>query len=339
MLPEHETTEEKATREAKEAQERAKKEAETRLTPPKAPKGGGGGGKGAAEKSTEDLLSHLTAYLEAKRQLELKEAEESYQTFKAAQDKKKAELELWLVEGKITGQEYYAALKAMAEEEAAAAIKLIEAKTAKEKEAYEWARKEISAKAAKGEISPEGQDLALKKLAAEHALRLKELEGEALREKIGLQKQSLELLKQEYDNRQRIIDTLASGREEAALGPIAEKEAEINRLLRERQKLREDLITKGATPGQVSQFDTTTKDLEFNKKYGEQISGMASAISNGLSSLVDSIGSGTQDLMKSANSMFKSIFNAAIETRLGSVDAALSAWIQGVVRYGWGRHW
>ena len=45
-----------------------------------------------------------------------------------------------------------------------------------------------SEEAAKGEISPEGQDLALKKLAAEHALRLKELEGEALREKISLER-------------------------------------------------------------------------------------------------------------------------------------------------------
>ena len=73
----------------------------------------------------------------------------------------------------------------------------------------------------------------------------------------------------------------------------------------------------------MSQFDATTKDLEFNKKYGDQITGMASAISTGLSSLVDAIGSGTQDLMKSANTMFKSIFNAALKPGLDQLTQLL----------------
>jgi hypothetical protein len=331
VLPEHETTEEKAAREANEAQERAKKEAETRLTPPKAPKAGGGG-KGAAEKSTEDLLSHLTAYLEAKRKLELQEAEESYQTFRAAQEKKKAELELWLAEGRITGQEYYAALKAMAEEEAAAAIKLIEAKIAKEKEAQIWAVKEISDKAAKGEITPEGQDLALKKLAAEHALRLKELEGEALREKIGLEKEHLDLLRQEYDNRQRLADLMASGREEAALGPIAEKEAEINRLLRERWKLREELIRLGAAPAQVAEFDQITKDLEINKRFGDQITAYTNLISGFFGDLVDAILDGEKDLRKSLEPVFQVPVQAGPGARHAADDAVAHQLLQADVR-------
>jgi hypothetical protein len=133
----------------------------------------------------------------------------------------------------------------MAEAETSAALKLVDAKIAKEKEAYDWAQKELKTRAGAGEISPEALDLSSKKLQAEHATRLKELEGEAGRDKIKLQKEPVDLLKKEYENRKQIEDTLAAGRENAALGP----ESEINRLLRERLKLREELISKGAPRG------------------------------------------------------------------------------------------
>lgn len=270
-------------------------------------------GKGAAKKTSEDILRYLTDYLEAKRRLELQEAEDSYQTFKAVQEKKRSELELWLNEGKITGQEYYAALRAMAEEEAAAAIRLSEAKIAKEKEAYEWARKEIEEKAKKGKISPEAQELALKKLAVEHTLRLKELEGEALQEKISLEREHIDLLRQEYDNRQRIADLMASGREEAALGANAEKEAEINRLIQERVWLKEELIRLGGTPEQVAEFDRITRELEINKRFGDQIRAYTSLISDFFGDMIDAILDGEKNLRKSLNQFFKSLFERALE--------------------------
>jgi hypothetical protein len=318
-----------AIEEAAKAQEKALKEAMAGLGEGVAGAGKGGGGAAGA-KATEDLLRYLTDYLEAKRQLELQEAEDSYRTFQAAQEKKRAEMELWLAEGKMTGQEYYAALKAMAEDEAAAAIQLIEAKIAKEKEAYEWAQKEVADKAKKGEFGPEAQDLALKKLAAEHARRLKELEGEALREKIGLEREHLDLLRQEHDNRQRIADLMASGQEEAALGPIAEKEAEINRLLRERYRLKEELIRLGATESQVAEFDRVTSELEVNKRFGDQIKAYTDLVSGFFGGLVDAIMDGERDLRKSLNQFFKSLFKQALEPAMKQMMQWLTDFFKGM---------
>ncbi|MBW1992088.1 MAG: hypothetical protein JRI59_08245 [Deltaproteobacteria bacterium] len=287
-------------------------------------------GKGAAKKTSEDILRYLTGYLEAKRRLELQEAEESYQTFKGVQKKKRSELELWLNEGKITGQEYYAALRAMAEEEAAAAIRLAEAKIAKEKEAYEWARKEIEEKAKKGEISPEAQDLALKKLAAGHALRLKELEGEALREKISLEREHLDLLRQKYDNRQRIADIMASSREEAALGPVAEREAEINRLLRERCNLKEELIRLGGE-SLVPEFDRLTREIEINKRFGDQISAYTNLISGFFGDLTDAILDGEENLRNSLNQFFKSLLEQALEPAMEQLTKWLTKFFKQMV--------
>ena len=305
VLPEHETPEERLAREAKAARERA--EAEQYTGAPKDKKGGG------AKELNEDLLRYLTEYLEAKRRLSLKDAEESYATFKAEQDKKKAELDRDLAEGKITGQEYQQALVKMAEAETSAALKLIDAKIAKEKEAYAWAQKELQTRAEAGEISPEALDLSSKKLQAEHATRLKELEGEAGRDKIKLQKELVDLLKKECENRKQIEDTLAAGREDAALGPIAEKEAEINRLLRERLKLREELISKGASEGQVAGFDQTTRELEINKRFGDQMKGYANLVTGFFGDITDAFMSGETHFRQTFQNFFKSLFKQSIE--------------------------
>jgi hypothetical protein len=285
--------------------------------------GKAGGGKGAAKELHEDLLNYLTQYLETKRQLEIQEAEESYATFKAVQDKKKAELEQALAEGMIGGQEYYRTLKDMAQSEADQALRLIDLKMAKERDAYAWAQKELTNRAAAGEISPEALDLAQQKLQAEHLLRLRQLEGQGLREKIKLEKESLDLLKQEYENRKRIEETLAASLEESALGPVAEKEAEINRLLRERLKLREELVRLGATEGELGRFDRATGELELNRRSGDQIKGYADTLANGFNDIIDAFMSGGQNLMSSLNRMFKELFTKSLKPGLD----ALQQWL------------
>ncbi|MBW1953628.1 MAG: hypothetical protein JRI66_11195 [Deltaproteobacteria bacterium] len=279
--------------------------------------------KGTAKKATEDLLKYLTDYLDAKRKLELKGAEESYQTFKTEQERKKAELELALAEGRITGQEYYQTLYEMAQAEADASLKLIDEKIAKEKEAYEWARKEIEEKAKAGEISPEAQELALKKLAVEHAMRLKGLEGEALREKIELQKEHLKLLRDEYENRERIADILTSAAMEAALGPIAEKEAEIARLLEEQRKNREELVRLGATQAQVSEYNLLARQREFMARFGEQITGYADIVASGFSDILDSLAEGGRDLVSTLRNLFKNLFNQALKPGMDQLKQLL----------------
>jgi hypothetical protein len=284
--------------------------------------GKGGGGKGD-KGLNEDMLSFLTQYLDAKRKLELKGAEESYQNFKADNAKKKAELDRDLAEGKIAGLEYNKALIKMAEEETAASLKLIDAKIAKEKEASAWAQGELRTRAEAGQISPEALDLSLKRLQIDLATRLKDLEGEAYRDKIKLQRELIDLSAKEYQNRKLIKDALATGREGAALGPVQMDAAALSRLERDRSREREGLVIQGATPGDLSKFDATTSAQVFNKKYGEQISGMANSIATGLTSLVDSIGSGTQDLMKSANSMFKGLLTEVLKPGIKALTQGL----------------
>jgi len=121
------------------------------------------------------------------------------------------------------------------------------------------------------------------------------------------------LAKQEFENRKRIEDTLASGREEAALGPVAEKEAEINRLLRERLELRGELIRLGGTPEQVGAFDRVTRELEINKRFGDQIKAYTNLISNFFGDLTDAIMAGEMDLRQTLNKFFKSLFKQALE--------------------------
>jgi len=302
---ETETPAEKAAREAAEAKKRAEEEAKARIGPGKVPKGG----KGAAEKSTEDLLALLDQYLDAKKQKEIQAAEESFNTFKAENEKKKADLELALAEGKITGEQYYATLKEIQQAETEQALALIEKKIAAENQAYERAKAAV----ARSDASPEAQELELAKLREAHEMRVIQLSAESGRIRIENAKKLIDLAKQEFENRKRIEDTLASGQEEAALGPVAEKEAEINRLLRERARLREELIRLGASEGQVSQFDRITKELEINKRFGEQIKGYTNLISGFFGDLTDAIMAGEKDLRQTLNKFFKSLFKQALE--------------------------
>ena len=327
--PKEEVTAERIAKETEEATRRAM-ERMGDLT--KGIGGAGGGGKGA-EGPVEDLLNYLTQYLEAKRQLEIQEAQESYETFKAQQDKKKAELEKDLDEGKISGQEYYQALKNMAQEETDQALKLIEVKIAKEKEYYAWAQKELQARAEAGEISPEALDLAQQKLEAEHRTRLTQLEGEALREKIKLEKESVDLLKQEYDNRKSIEDALASGREEAALGVIAEKDAEINRLLRERKNQLDELSKKGITPNQLAEFNLTTQLLINKKKFGEDAKSWAQDITQTIHSALQNalFGEGKLNLSDLGRKLGETIGNIFLKEALKPIEQALTtlfAWLR-----------
>ena len=285
-----------------------------------------GGGKGGKE-HFEDLLRYLMDYLEAKRRLEIQSAEESFQIFKAEQDRKKAELDLALAEGRITGEEYYRAIRQMAEAETAEHLRLIELKIAKEKEAHEWAKRELETRAAEGEISPEAHELLLKKLQIDHAIRLKELEGEAQRERIKLQKEYLELLKEEHRNRQQVEDILASMEYAAALGPVAEKEAEINRLLREQAKQREELIRLGGLQA-LPRFDQLAKEIELNKRIGDLARGYADAITGFFGDLIDAIISGEQDITKALNRFFRNLFKMGLEPAMKQ----LTQWLTNIFK-------
>jgi hypothetical protein len=107
-------------------------------------------------------------------------------------------------------------------------------------------------------------------------------------------------------------------------GPVAEQEAKIQKLYLDWQRAKEEAIKAGAYTPEFAR----TQDLYFQTKIdyarsGEQISGMASSIAQGLSSLVDAITNGGRDLLQSLNSFFKSIFNETLKQGMKQLEQLL----------------
>jgi len=232
--------------------------------------------KKKAAKRYEDLLKIFNEYLDAKRNLEIKAAEDSLKTLKQSLELERAELEKGLEGCLITGQEYYARLKELAQRESEATLQVLQKKLQLEKEAYQAARAEVEQRLKAKETSPEAAELMLKKLATQHQMRLNELEAQSLQNKIELQKKLVDLLREEADNRREVEDILWRSQLETALGPLAEKEAELNDFLRERLRLRQELEQLGAAPEEISIFDRFTQELFLKAKYGEYITQWAS---------------------------------------------------------------
>jgi len=312
VLPEHETPEERADREAREAKERAEKE--QYIGKPKDK-----GGKSGAE---EDVFGDYLKMLEQKRQAELQDSQNSLEILKATNEKKKAELEKQLAEGLIDGQTYYARLQELEGQETAAALALIE----KKKQAQEQAYKDALADLERQDLSPEARGYRSQQLEAQNRMVLAQLAAEAARVKLeGEIKVTNELKRQvevQQQYKQKVEDMQVEIR--GTWGPVAEQEAKIQKLYLDWQRAKEEAVKAGAYTPEFAR----TQDLYFQTKidyarHGEQISGMASSIAQGLSSLVDAITSGGQDLLQSLNGFFKSIFNETLKQGMKQLEQLL----------------
>jgi hypothetical protein len=270
--------------------------------------GEGKGGKAGKAGPEEDVFGEYLRMLEAKRQAELQDATSSFELLKATNEKKKAEMEKALEEGLLDGRAYHEQLMAMEHQEFQAALALIE----KKKQAQLKARQDALADLARQDLSPEVMDYRRQAIEAAHRVQMIQLAGEAAKTVQEHEKKVNEEVTRQLKTRKEIADTLKTQEEGAAFGPLEEKEAKINALLREQLKLREELVKKGATPEELGRFDATTqKKLEI-ARFGEDAQRWAQAISQGLSSLIDSLMEGGQDLKKALNSFFKSLFKEAL---------------------------
>jgi hypothetical protein len=263
------------------------------------------GGKAGPE---EDVFGEYLKMLEAKRQAELQDATTSFEILKAGNEKKKAEMDKALEEGLIDGRTYHEQLMAMEQQEFQTALALIE----KKKQAQLKAKEDALADLARQDLSPEVMDYRRQAIEAANRVQMLQLAGEAAKTVQEHEKKVTEEVTRQLKTRKEITDTLKTQEEGAAFGPLEEKEAKINALLREQLKLREELVRKGATPEELGRFDAITQKKLDIARFGEDAQRWAQAISQGLSSLIDSLMEGGQDLKKALNSFFKSLFKEAL---------------------------
>jgi len=317
-LPEHETPEERLAREAREASKRAKDEEYKGASKDK--KGGGG-----AKETTDNLLAPLLAMYKVKREAELQEAQNSLDLLKTTNDKKRAELEKDLAEGLIDGQTYYQRLQELEQQETAATLAMIARKKEAQQKAYQESLTEL---AADPKLSDAAKSIARQKLEAENRKALSKLDTDAAQAKLEGEKRVTDELRRQFEATKKIKEQTEDLKIGNAWGPIEEQEAAVQKLVLDWARTKAEALKAagGATPefNAFAEAGEAKLQTDIQKaRYGDQISGMASAITTGLSSLVDAIGSGTQDLMKSANSMFKSIFNAALKPGLDQLTQLL----------------
>jgi hypothetical protein len=314
VLPEHETPEERLAREAKEATKRAKDEEYKGA--PKEKKGGG------AKETIDNLLAPLLAMYKTKREADLQDAQNSLDLLKTTNDQKRAELEKDLAEGLIDGQTYYQRLQELQQQETAAAIAMIGKKREVQQKAYQDSLAEIDDDT---KLSDEAKDIARQKLAADNRKALAKLDTEATQARFEGETRITNELKRQVDLKKQYQDTTATLNIDTAqlLGAITEQEATLMRLNLEWKKNREDALKAGLSPGDPF-FAAGEKNLEA-KKADTLYSGYATQISQGISSLADALMNGGQDLMNTANGIFKNLFNEALKPGLKELERMLVA--------------
>jgi len=277
----------------------------TAKPPPVKKISGGGDGGGGKEKAPEDLTRLIEKELKAQLDLEIAKSQESLRNLKAEQEKKKAVLKASFEEGKLDGAAYYAELLRMDEEYYQGAADLIRQKLEAENKLYP---QQIAALEKSGKLSPEALQLEKRAMALEHQERVLKLQGELTRTLIEQEKELANQTQEEARYRKEISDILAEGAEALALGPIAEKEAEINRLLRERMEIRKRIPAEN-----LGEFDAQTEGLVQKKTIGEEAQEWAETFSGGIRNFVETVVQGGADITKALNSFFKQIFSQSLE--------------------------
>lgn len=283
-------------REIKEAYEKALREAPK----PAAKKEG----KGAAPK-IEDF-TRLTER-ELKAQLELEEAklDQSLKLLEENQAKKKALLKQEYEAGQLDGAAYYRALEEMEKAHYQKSLELLDQKIAAEKKLLPL---QIAAIEQSEKLSDEAKALEISILKLQNETRLTKLQTERQAAGIEHERKLADLLREQTGWRERLADLMAQAAEENALGPIAEKEAEINRYLRERLKLRREV------PEELqAEFDQATQLGMWRRQVGDEVKGWASTIANGFRNLFDNLAQGTAGLRQAIHGFFKSLFSESLE--------------------------
>lgn len=282
----------------------------------------GKGGKGGKAGPEEDLFGEYLKVLDQERQAKIRAAQDSLEILKAGNEKEKAELEKKLAEGLIDGQTYYAKLQEMQQAETAASLKLIEEKKAAQAAAYKDALADLE----RQDLSPEMKGYRQQEEEIKNRMALAQLNAEAARVKLEGEVKVTQELKRQVEVQKQYKEKAEDMRVEMAglWGPIAEQEAKIQKLYLDWQRAKAEAVKAGAyTPEYAQTLDQYYQAKINYARSGDQYNNMAGAITQGFSSLVDAITSSGQDLLKSLNSFFKSLFNAALKPGLEQLQQLL----------------
>ena len=307
---------------------------------------GKGGGKGAAG-AEEDLFGEYLKVREQLRQAEIQDAQSSLDLLKATNEKKKAEMDKDLAEGLIDGQTYYARLREMESGETAAALALIDKKRQAQIKAHEDALADL----ARQQMSPEMAGYRRQEEDSKNRMALAQLAAEAAKVKLEGEKKVTEELKKQFEIQKQFKQKVEDLELSAAWGPIEEQEAKVRQLYLDWQRAKADALALQMDPAAKAAL-MGRQDAAYQRKIwnagpeAEQAAAFAQDIAQGFSSIIDAMMSGGQDLMKSANSMFKSIFTESLKPGLkqltqllqdgfkelfGAAGGALGSAIMGVI--------
>jgi hypothetical protein len=300
---------EEAARQARAALEKALREA---------PKPTGKAGSGGKE-TADNLLAPTLAMYKAKREVELQDAQNSLDLLKSTNEKKKAELERALAAQEIDGQTYYRRLQELQQQETAAALAMIDRKRQAQQKAYQDSLTEL---AADEKLSPEAKNIAQQRLQAENRKNLAKLDTEAAQLRLDGEKKVTEELKRQVELKQQYQQKTEDLQLETAqlLGAISDQEGKLQRLYLDWQRAKQEAIKAGASPEYLQALDQNYQAKRLDTQYG----GFASSISQGISSLVSTVMSGGQDLLKAAGSIFKGLFDEALKPGLEQLKNLLT---------------
>jgi hypothetical protein len=287
-------------------------------------KGGkGGGGKSEEGKEYDAQVREYLKMVETIRQADLKSAESGIEILKAEHAAKKSELEKQLAEGLISGQTYYERLQEMEDGETKAALALIDKKKQAQLQAHRDALKGVALEDSSPEIKAyKNYDLEMKNRA-----ELAKLEADAVKTKLEGEKRVSDELKRQVELRQQYQEkTEALNIETAALmGAISSQEATLQKLYLDWQNAKRQALKEGGyTPEYAAALDKNLAAKQADAKYG----GYSQQITQGISSLVDAMMKGGQDLKAAANNVFKGLFNEALKPGLEQLKGLLTKGFQ-----------
>ncbi len=281
------------------------------------PSGTAKGDKGGKDEPEEDLWGAYWKMLAQKRQAEIQDSQNSLDLLKSTNEKKRADLEKQLADGLLDGQAYYAKLQELQQGETAQALKLIESKNAAQAAAYKDALADI----ARQEMSPEMRGYRQYEEGQKNRLAMANLDAEAAKLKLDGEKKVTDELKRQVELKKEYQQKTQDLNLETAqlLGAISEQEATLQKLYYDWQRAKQKALADGADPAYLQALDKNLAAKQADAKYG----GYAGAITQGLSSLMDSLMQGGQDLMKAANSIFKNLFQEALKPGLAQLKQLL----------------
>jgi hypothetical protein len=305
------------------------------------------GGK-AGKELEEDLFGEYLKVREQQRQADIQQAQDSVELVKATNEKKRAEMEKDLAAGLLDGKSYYDALKQMQEEETRVGLALIEKKRQAQVEAYKDALADIE----RQDISPQMKAYRQQEEAIKHRMAMTQLDTEATRVRFEAETKITQELEKQVEVRRQYQEKFDEMRIETAqlLGQITEQEAQLQKLYLDWQKAKQEAFQAGVlTPGSPTYIpgyeELLGRNLEVKKAqalYGNY----ASAITQGISDLVDALMEGGQDLKRAAHNVFKNIFSEAMKPGLeqlknllvqgfkemfGTAGSAIASAVMGVI--------